>query len=81
MNVEISVTAEDIANGIPGDCRFCPVAQAIRRQVPGGFVHAFTDTLWTSDVTATTPQEVADFIRAFDRDEPVAPFTFTADFR
>ena len=31
----ISVTAEHIARGYPGDCRDCPVALAIKDAIPG----------------------------------------------
>lgn len=85
MRVEISVTAEDIADGRRGSCTKCPIALAIRRLFPdAGSILTGPNHLRmlcrSRGWQACTPPIAVGFIEAFDRGLPVEPFTFTADF-
>jgi hypothetical protein len=82
--VEISVTAEDIANGAISDCVACPIALAIGRVIPDAItVDVFTDHADFCDTVkfepladATLPDSAAEFINRFDNRREVQPFTF-----
>jgi hypothetical protein len=81
----ISVTAEHIAKGRPGDCRFCPVALAVEDAFPGTncWVARDTLTLYSNGrqrLRVPHPGTVLKFIRAFDSADPVEPFTFELDY-
>jgi hypothetical protein len=80
----ISVTAEHIAKGFPGDCRFCPVALAIEDAFPGTNCYAARDALTLyfngQSLRVPHPGSVLKFIRAFDSAEPVEPFSFDLDY-
>lgn len=83
----VHVTAEHIAAGERFNCFECPVALAIDAAI--GVVSAIAGPRfiavrptpaevgsWALERCAYTPTAVADFMRAFDRGEEVAPFTF-----
>jgi hypothetical protein len=81
----INVTAEHIAKGFPGDCRFCPVALAVEDAFPGTNCWAARDTLTLYSnggpcLRVPHPGSVLNFIRAFDSAGQVAPFTFELDY-
>jgi hypothetical protein len=71
----VDVTPEDIRLGVPGSCRSCPVARAIRRVyradwiVGGQTAELSRDEWWRHDATK--------FIAAFDDERPVSPCTVT----
>lgn len=75
----IQVTQEDINNGRRGNCYYCPVALAVARIFNAhNFIYVGAEGIcdvrkWTVPVL---PPEVFDFICKFDRQFPVAPFTF-----
>ena len=75
----INVTAEDIEAGITCNCFRCPIAHAMMRQIPNcETVEALCSVLFYR--TATPPDAVREFIEAFDSEQHVQPFSFTATF-
>ncbi len=84
--MKINVTAEDIREGLRGDCFRCPIALAIKRDT--GFdcdvyspEHIFLGDGPSIIRNKYRPVEkdafvVADFIDSFDNQKPVEPFTF-----
>jgi hypothetical protein len=83
----IRVTADHIARGAPRNPSACPVALAIKGQIPG----IYAIEVEVSDVTirptlafrwwtCVPPDSAADFINAFDAGEPVEPFEFEAEW-
>ena len=69
--MRINVTSHDILAGIPGSCRECAVARALKRRLPGHRVQVGSHT---ADVqrgnaynTFYMPRIAAEFIRKFDR--------------
>lgn len=97
MIVTINVTQGCIDHGIGGDCSVCPVALAIKPLLREGiFARVQADdvkfTSWAyakiKPQWVDLPDEVAEFIRDFDRvteveegttDHPFVPFTFELD--
>lgn len=80
MKVTVSVTADDLANGKPGDACKCPVAKAINRAVPRGRGAVVNPSCcWFGPARRfkrDLPPVAHDFILAFDRGEEVEPFSF-----
>lgn len=79
MNMIISVTQEDIANGCKGRYRMCPVALAVSRMLlhDVGVTHDTIDIQMEDErIEIITPAEAKSFIRRFDHGKPVKPFTF-----
>jgi hypothetical protein len=83
----VSVTAEHIAKGFPGDCGDCPVWHAITAAIPGlaylrvRYLDIDVRPRPEDDlVIIEIPDGVARFIRAFDVGRPVEPFTFELDY-
>lgn len=90
----ISVTAEDIRLGVPGNVCRCAVALAIVRALGcewAGFLKVEEDKLSTLQASLyieldvgnpyavyLLPEDAAAFVRRFDDAAEVAPFTFTA---
>jgi len=75
--IRISVTAEDINNGVRKDCTACPIALAMVR---AGLFHpmARPRTLrWGLNKPVPTPNVAADFMDEFDHGQSVEPFEFT----
>ena len=78
----VSVTAEDIANGIARDCYCCPGALAINRAIPGSDANIYRfglySLLWieANGLHIRAPQELQDFAPAFDVGQKVEPFAF-----
>jgi hypothetical protein len=77
------VTQEDIEVGEQKSCGHCPVARAIRRDVPGAEA-VYVTVSWINVYNEhqncflgqTTPRSAADFIRDYDAGRPVQPFSF-----
>ena len=85
--MKITVTPLDIVAGARGEPCSCPIALAIRRQIPG------SDPLVTPEEVGIEwddrrvdypaydlPQEARDFIGRFDAGLPVDPFEFDLDY-
>ena len=85
------VTREDIEDGERGICTKCPVALAIKRQMPsdwwvnvGGFTGEIAfffqgdmpDKLNTRRIILQTPISVSRFMDKFDAEESAEPFSF-----
>lgn len=83
--MRIDVTQEDIDRGTPDNCLYCPVARALNRVLPNEvFAVRKAEIIRALDEDGETqviapPQEVIDFVAAFDSCEPVAPFSFELD--
>jgi len=81
----VSVTAEHIAEGVPGDACACPVAFAVRDAFP----HAQDVTVGDLYISMydrgqsrllIMPADVRALIGAIDRNRAVDPFTFELDY-
>lgn len=76
----INVTERDILNGRSGHCYLCPVAKAAYRKL--GNVTVTTKNIYQRDgkghliAVFPLPNEVTDFINAFDEGKKVVPFKF-----
>jgi hypothetical protein len=84
--IEVTVTAKDIAAGKRNVCGSCPVALAMGRVFPGATVEAGWHSLRTHRVGdmwryANTPAKVMQWMMDFDQKGPefVKPITFTMD--
>lgn len=90
MRVEVEVTQEDLEQGTPGDCSYCPVARAFERAL-GYAVEVGQHTFWRRPLrdpllglgeVYQLPVKVQAFIKGFDdantRDD-VTPFKFTVE--
>lgn len=75
----ITVTADDIAQGEAGNCKACPIASAMRRELLRGVeVLAHTWCFSSGEPTSRRlPTLAVEFIKSFDSGEPVKPFSFT----
>jgi hypothetical protein len=76
--VQVDVTLDDIALGLPSSSEDCPVARALERTFPFTEVAALEDQLYIDGRAVTSPATVVAFIADFDSDvRPVpGPFTF-----
>lgn len=82
----IFVTEEDIAEGISRSCEFCPIANAIQRQTPWKYAVVLLSCVFECESKRADlhgrvdlPESACDFIRDFDADRPVSPFSFEID--
>jgi hypothetical protein len=80
--VYVNVTAEDIELGVRSVGTACPVARAVRRDVPSvTYVnvdfHCVDALVDDERVRWELPSAVKAFMARFDRGEPVQPFAFT----
>lgn len=84
MRVLIKVEAEDIANGLSGRARFCPVALAVKRQTRPGYDIAVgpsqinvteENDKWNKDHWPL-PRSATRFINKFDSNVVCKPFNF-----
>lgn len=79
--VFIEVTQSDIDGGVKG-CNFqCPIACAVRRKcVAVSDVMVDRDSIWLagSDESSVSHDQ-SSFIKDFDNERPVHPFTFELD--
>ena len=85
MLTKFEVTETDIKTGIKNNCDYCPIANSIKGTIP-----AIDVRVTASDViifqynrkaneTIKLPQNAIDFIKSFNKGEPVKPFTFELD--
>lgn len=81
--VKISVTQDDIDDGVPGHPYACAINRALRRVYPKKIVAVEKDRVYfvrrPNDVIehmAMLPHVAAIFVRAYDNGEEVAPFAF-----
>jgi len=82
--VTVNVTARDIANGIRGECRSCPVARAINRLLKKPYVSivGFSSVCYHSITNSgnvygpDAPKNASSFIHAFDANQNPQPFKF-----
>jgi len=86
MNITISVTQNDINNGIQIECQKCPIARAINRRLKSKFIaeiFAWRVDLYNTENHNKRLYEVEHnqeaFIVAFDRGKKVKPFRFRRD--
>jgi hypothetical protein len=86
----ITVTAEDVRQGLREDSRHCPIALAVRKQLCSSVPAAVdVDDILTVRHSADhggtyyLPPEAQDFIHRYDRELelPPMPFTFVATSR
>lgn len=83
MKVKIKVTQDDIRNGLKETASLCPIALAAKRSLAkigsmdgvGITIIGFTANNGRQ-YNLDLPNEVTEFIRRFDGDEPVEPFEF-----
>lgn len=89
LTIIATITQDDIQHGRQQDCRNCPIARAITRELSAGY-HAAVDG-WSASIRADAYERVAlafadlgsdgeRFVRAFDNDDHVEPFTLTITF-
>jgi hypothetical protein len=74
--MRVDVTQEDIEEGARGDCNFCPVARAIRRAFPTKSVFVGANTIGVGGERLEMPDDVDEFVCAFDSYCDVYPFSF-----
>lgn len=77
----IEVTREDIDHGLAGSCGSCPVALAIRRRFPDGWVRVGIRCVYAGGRAYHLPSGAIEFIERFDGGMPVEPFSFELDIR
>jgi len=81
----INVTAEHIAKGTPRECRFCPVALAVKDAFPHDVAvsigHRYI-SMYSHErhELLPIPEDVRGLIAAIDAGRPVEPFTFDLDY-
>ena len=81
----ISVTAEHLTQGIPGDCAACAVALAVEDAFPQAsdvtvgqlYISMHDKVEW---VLLAISLSVGERIAAIDRGESVEPFSFTVNY-
>jgi hypothetical protein len=80
--MRVAVRQDDIDYGVRGMPGSCPVARALRRYVAPlrpsvlGFQVALYDHYNVQIATLALPDAVRHFVSAFDRGDPVQPFSF-----
>lgn len=77
----IKVTKDDIAVGRPGISAYCPVAYAIRRQVPGYLgtelqLYVSPISIWIYTRQYHVPRTAERFMLAFDKGQQPTPKPF-----
>jgi len=81
----VSVTADHLTLGIPGDCGNCPVALAVEDAFPRA-VGVSVGDLYISmrhegrDELLIIPEDARALIADIDAERPVEPFTFELDY-
>ena len=76
----IHVNERHIKAGMAGKCYECPIAMAVTETVGPGY-GVCADAIWRQTDEGgieerPMPDQAREFIRCFDRGEPVAPFSF-----
>lgn len=73
--MKIIVTEEHIKHGVPGSCRYCPLALALQDSTGDEFAFAGVEAKvhngWYS-----FPESALEFQERFDAGVPVSPFEF-----
>ena len=91
MRITIDVTKRDIASGTEDDC---PITRAVRRAlglrknsaigrnllVGISNIYFLHEDSWDETELASIPKIAQDFVHTFDREWPVEPFFFFANF-
>ena len=77
----ISVTKQDIQQGIPRKSSLCPIALAVKRRFPDLNIYVlpygiFYRRTLLGVVSRPDQDKIADFINAFDQRHTVNPFRF-----
>lgn len=73
----INITQEDIKKGKKRDCATCPVALGMKRAGLYGAVYPAEYFDYVKRFYIRLPQEAINFIKAFDGDLLVEPFSFS----
>ena len=80
--MKIEVTQKDIDEGVQGECTLCPIALAFKRSsnFKRVYVNGKTIDVWYRGdqgiKTYELPKKAQTFVKRFDRQEPVKPFSF-----
>ena len=80
--MKIEVTQKDIDKGVRGECALCPIARAIKSSsnFKRVYVNGKTIDVWYRGdqgiKTYKLPKKAQTFVKRFDRQEPVKPFSF-----
>ena len=80
--MKIEVTQKDIDEGVQGECTLCPIALAFKRNInfKAVYVNGKSIDVWyprSGGVkTYELPKKAQTFVKRFDRQEPVKPFSF-----
>jgi hypothetical protein len=79
--MKIEVTQRDIDYGVQGECHLCPIALAFKRS--SNFKRVYVNSksievLQTGKAVKSyeLPKKAQTFVRRFDRQESVKPFSF-----
>ena len=84
--MQIDITAEDIALGIPGDGAYCPAALALTRQTGlpwrvGPEFHWIWNLVDTGRTYYANSANLKEFVRDTDYGLPIKPLTFTTPWK
>ena len=80
--MKIEVTQKDIDEGVQGECTLCPIALAFKRSsnFKRVYVNGKSIDVWNrcdqGIQTYELPKKAQTFVKRFDRQEPVKPFSF-----
>lgn len=79
--MKIEVTEQDIKDGKPGQCVYCPIAIALKRETGWiwSVMYYSADTLLGPFHRAIMPPAAQSWIEDFDNNESVYPFSFDLD--
>jgi hypothetical protein len=81
MRVEFEVTQEDIDNAERQMACFCPVARSMKRKGFTAAVYALCIYPFNDSIQVAPPRSVTEFVKAYDRQDPVEPFCFALDIQ
>jgi hypothetical protein len=77
LTKRISVTADDIAAGVPHDCSRCPVALAIYRETNRyTYVVPHEGYIYVNGQIASSVPSMLSWAELFDEGKPVQPLAF-----
>lgn len=86
--IEIEVTTQDIAKGVPCSSAYCPVGRALRRKKLGLFIRVgalresngkLVYVAWINCFRHDLPAQAQRFIKNFDAGKKPRPFKFTLE--
>ena len=75
--IHIKVTQEDIDLGLAYEASSCPVALALQRELDMPGASLCSSNITVGEHNYNPPDEVRDFVVAFDNGKEVKPFSFT----